>query len=83
MTEFIQTLKKAAVEAVEQTKPCSILFGKVISDVPLAIRVDAKVILRQNNVILLAGVVPEEGDVLALISQKGGGRYVVLGKVGG
>ena len=82
MTEFIQTLKKAAVEAVEQTKPCSVLFGKVISDTPLAIRLDATVVLGRRNVILLAGTEPEEGDVLAMISQKGGGRYVVLGKVG-
>ena len=82
MTEFIQTLKKAAVEAVEQTKPCSILFGRVTSDDPLVIHLDAKVALGQKNVILLAGIVPEEDDILVLISQKGGGRYVVLGKVG-
>ena len=82
VTELIQTLKKAAVEAVEQTKPCTVLFGKVTSDDPLAIRLDTKVVLGQRNVILLSGLEPEEDDVLVLISQKGGGKYVVLGKVG-
>lgn len=50
--EFVKTMKKAAVEAVEATKPVHILLGEVLSVSPLKISVDQKMILDESLLIL-------------------------------
>ena len=43
-TNAVELVKKAAVEAVDASKPVHILFGTVISASPLKIQVDQKAI---------------------------------------
>ena len=85
MTEFVQVMKKAAIDAVEQTKPCALSFGEVISEdgEPLEIALGPKVVLTGSQIIFLASATVRQGDKVALISIKGGGRYLLLGKVTG
>lgn len=54
--EFVKTMKKAAVEAVEATKPVYIYFGEVLSTSPLKINVEQKMILGEAQLILSRNV---------------------------
>ncbi len=54
--ELVKTIKKAAVEAVNATKPTEILFGKVLNKTPLQICVDQKLILGEKQLILCRNV---------------------------
>lgn len=48
---LLRTIKKAALEAVEATKPTTVLFGKVISVSPLKISLDQKLTLESPFVV--------------------------------
>lgn len=54
--EFVKTMKKAAIEAVEATKPVNVYFGKVISIAPLKIDVEQKMTLGKAQLILSRNV---------------------------
>ena len=47
-TNAVELVKKAAVEAVDASKPVHILFGTVISASPLKIQVDQKMCIRDR-----------------------------------
>ena len=53
---FLEIIKRAAVEAAEQTSPCDLLFGTVTSDIPLRIRVEQKMELGEAQLILTRNV---------------------------
>lgn len=50
--EFLELVKRAAVEAVEAGKPMAVCFGRVTSVSPLEITVDQKTILTEAQLIL-------------------------------
>ena len=54
--ELVETLKKAAVEAVEAGKPVNVYFGEVVSASPLKINVEQKMILGEKQLILSRNV---------------------------
>lgn len=54
--ELTKTMKKAAIEAVEATKPVAVLFGKVTSISPLQINVEQKMTLGKAQLILTRNV---------------------------
>lgn len=54
--ELVETLKRAAVEAVEAGKPVNIYFGEVVSTSPLSINVEQKMILGEKQLILSRSV---------------------------
>lgn len=54
--ELVDTLKKAAVEAVEAKKPVNVYFGEVVSASPLKINVEQKMILGEKQLILSRNV---------------------------
>ena len=56
VNEFVETLKRAAVDAVEATKPVNVYFGEVISVLPLKIKVEQKMILSEKQLILSRNV---------------------------
>lgn len=49
---IIPTIKQAALDAVESTKPVNVLFGKVISASPLKIQVSQKLTLGAGNLVV-------------------------------
>lgn len=53
---FLEIIKRAAVEADEQAQPCDFLFGTVVSDSPLKIRVEQKLELGRAQLILTRNV---------------------------
>ena len=54
--EFVDTLKRSAIEAVEAAKPMNVYFGEVISASPLKIDIEQKMILGEKQLILSRNV---------------------------
>ena len=52
MAEFMKIIKKAALDAVNASKPAEICFGKVTSASPLKILVDQKLTLGEGQLVL-------------------------------
>lgn len=52
----IQIIKKAAVEAVEAAQPVKVLIGKVESVQPLKIRINQKLVLDEDSLLLTQNV---------------------------
>lgn len=54
--ELVDTLKRAAVEAVKAGKPVNVYFGEVVSVSPLKINVEQKMVLGEKQLILTRNV---------------------------
>lgn len=54
--DLLVRIKKAAVDAVNATKPTSIVYGKVISTSPLKINVEQKMTLTNAQLVLTRNV---------------------------
>ena len=52
LADLVESMKKAALGAVENTNPCCIMFGKVISIAPLKIQINTKLILEASQIVL-------------------------------
>ena len=77
-------VKQAAVEAVQAEKPLELRFGSVVSSSPLTVRVEEKLLLTSAFLLIperLTDLLP--GDRVALLRVQGGGRYLVLDRLGG
>lgn len=72
--ELVGALKKAAYEAVEAAKPVNIYFGEVISDSPLKINVEQKMILSEKQLILSRNVTNFQMPALAEHSHMVSGK---------
>lgn len=83
--EFVKIMKKAAIEAVDSTKPTNIYFGSVESISPLKINVEQKMTLTKLQLILTERLTKEPlkiGDGVILLRQQGGQKYIVLDRIG-
>lgn len=56
MPDLLETMKKAALQAVDNSKPCAVLFGSVISASPLKIQIGQKLILTEAQLVLTRNV---------------------------
>lgn len=54
--ELVALLKKAAVDAVDASKPVNVYFGEVLSASPLKINVEQKMVLGEKQLILSRNV---------------------------
>lgn len=50
--DLVKMIKKAAVQAVNASKPVNVVFGKVISASPLKIKIDQKLLLGSAQIVL-------------------------------
>ena len=62
MADIIQTIKKAALDAIENSSPTSVVFGTVISTNPLQIQVEQKLLLTSEFLILTKNVIDYETE---------------------
>ena len=58
--DFVKAIKRVAIEAVYASKPSDIVFGKVINENPLKIKVDQKLILTEKQLVLSRDVTDYE-----------------------
>lgn len=61
--ELLKLVKRAAIEAVEASKPVNVCYGKVISDSPLKILVDQKITLSEKQLVLARNVTEFVTDI--------------------
>lgn len=82
--DLVKVVKKAAVDAVNASKPSNIVFGKVINESPLKIKVDQKMILTSAQLVLARNVTDYEVEMepslnglpyFHLTESKSGGTY--------
>lgn len=64
---LIKIIKQAALDAMNAQKPTALCFGKVISEKPLKIAVDQKIILSDKQLVLTDGV----KDRTVFLSEEG------------
>lgn len=55
-TDFLNAVKKAAIDAVEASKPMDFCFGKVVSISPLKVAVEQKLTLGSSQLLLTKNV---------------------------
>jgi len=53
---MIETIKRAALDAVRASNPCAIMFGNVVSTSPLMINIEQKLTLDESFLILTNNV---------------------------
>lgn len=61
--ELVETLKRAALEAMKASKPVNIVFGEVVNTSPLQINVEQKMILGAKQLVLSRNVTDYTTDV--------------------
>ena len=61
--DLLNTIKKAASEAVEASKPVALMYGKVLSVSPLQINVEQKMILNSAQLVLTRNVTDYDTEV--------------------
>ena len=54
--DLLKMVKKAAMDAVKASKPADVVFGKVVSTMPLKIKIDQKLILSSAQLALSKNV---------------------------
>lgn len=79
---LVQLIKKAAIEAVEASKPAVVLFGTVKSLSPLSIYLEQKRTLAENFLVVTDKARNlTVGDGVVMIRMQGGQKYIVIDKV--
>lgn len=63
MADIIEIMKKAALEAINNSSPSSVLFGVVINTRPLEIQVEQKLVLTKEFLILTKNVIDYDVNV--------------------
>lgn len=68
--DFVKLIKKAAIEAVNASMPSDVTLGKVISESPLKIKVDQKLILTEKQLILTRDVTDYEIEMEPSLNEQ-------------
>lgn len=63
MSDFVQVIKKAAVDAMKAESPADFTFGMVVSTDPLKIQIDQKLTLTMAQLVLTRNVTDYEVDM--------------------
>ncbi len=56
LPNMVEIIKMAAIDAVNDSKPTTVVFGNVLSTAPLSISIDQKLILKEAHLILTNNV---------------------------
>lgn len=85
---LLTIIKKAALDAVNATRPVNVVFGVLASVSPLSVTIDQKLTLDEDFLVITKHmddlILSEEltvGDRLVLLQMQGGQRYLILDKV--
>jgi hypothetical protein len=82
LPNMIDIIKRAAVDAVNASKPVDIMFGVVAAVSPLSVKIDQRFTLDAGFLIELKPQnTYEAGAKLVLLRMAGGQKFLVLGEV--
>ena len=79
-SNIVQLMKRAAIEAVDASKPCIIKLGRVKS-VPLKISLGQKITVDESFLYVTKTArdnIKKTETRVVLLRQQGGGKYLVL-----
>lgn len=82
--ELMKTIKRAALDAVNASKPVEVCFGKVTQTSGLRVSIDQKLFLGDKQLIITESTVRNGlavGDKVVLLRQQGGQKYIIMGKI--
>lgn len=81
--DLISSIKKIALDVYENSKPVAIFYGKVTSATPIEICIEQKLTLTSAQLICcdLGENTLEIDDLVVLLRQQGGQKYLILNKV--
>jgi len=82
LSELLNVIKKAALDAYDSSQPAAPFLGTVSGGEPLEITLHQRLILGESRLIRMEGC-PElqEGDSVALLRFAGGQKYLILGRL--
>lgn len=52
VNDLMKAVKRAALDVVEASKPVNVCFGKVVSDEPIKIKIEQKILLGESQLII-------------------------------
>lgn len=83
-SNWTQLIKQIARQEREASQPCDVVFGQVASVSPLSVRLEQKLTLPAQFLVVSAtashaGFSP--GDAVILLRKCGGQQYVILDKI--
>lgn len=83
IANLAQLIKKAAIEAVQVSKPCDMIFGKIVSTNPLKVSIDQKLTLSDEFVFTTYAYsqIMNENDNVVMMRAQGGQKYLIIDKV--
>lgn len=61
--DLVKIIKKAAIEAVNASKPANVVFGKVVSLNPLKIQIDQKLTLSNAQLVVCENLTDHDIDM--------------------
>lgn len=81
--DFINTIKRVAIEAVKSTRPQETLFATITSLNPLKMKVENGQIVDEDYLVPTQAAKNglERGDKVAILRIQGGQRFLILDKV--
>lgn len=77
---LVTLIKRIAIDAINASKPCNTVVGKVQTTSPISISVGQKLVLDEDflDVTSIANENMKEGSKVLMIRQAGGQHYVVI-----
>lgn len=85
MPNLMESMRQIAANERQAALPMTICFGKVIALSPFRVQVDQKLVLTKEFFIVKSGVSASSfkvGDVLILLRNEGGQKYLIFDKKG-
>jgi len=80
--DLLNIIKKAAIDAVKQAQPCNVLFGRIESVNPLRVRINQKLILSSEFLVLTRTMWNcQVGENVVVLKAQGGQKYIVLDRL--
>ena len=73
MTDMLNIIKKAAMEAIENQKPAALMLGTVESEAPLEIRIEQRFSLKAAQLILPRAMTDHEVEIEIDAATESGG----------
>lgn len=79
MPNLLSLIKQASVEAVTETSPCAVMFGKLETLTPLIVTVGERLELGENQLEMTAAAAlfAAPGSQVLLLRVQGGSKYVI------